>query len=254
MLKWRHPLWWLPDVPSEQDEAYRRIWQNLRQVENVADGRHIAEGSRDGEDNFVMCCARIPATSLLPRLDQLRDALRPFPYVRLHPDSFLHIPVQELGFLVDDPRHRGQITYGWLKEFIAQSAIPIREFAPFPVTLGGVNSFVDAAFLDVHDNGWLSRIHGRLVDFVQVSPTTRYAYLPVATIAYYTGDAPVGALVAALTPFRDVEFGTFRIESLDVVKLQTGVPYPDMELIHRFELGHHHAFLDVMHGNATTET
>ena len=37
---------------------------------------------------------------------------------------------------------------------------------------------LDAAILDVHDNGWLSRIHGRLLDFVSQPPSTRYAYLP----------------------------------------------------------------------------
>jgi 2'-5' RNA ligase len=250
LLKWRHPFWWLPDVPSEQDEAYRRIWQHLRQVAEVADGRHDSEDWRRHDGDFVMCCLRVPADAMSPALDNVRDALRSFPYARVHPPEFLHIPVQELGFLTETPRHRSDIDQAWLDEFIGQAEIPISEFSPFDVSLGGVNSFVDAAFLDVHDNGWLSRIHSRLLDFVKIPPSTHYAYLPTVTIAHYTETAPIGSLVAALTPWRDQIFGQFRVESIDVVKLQTGVAYPDLEVIHRIKLGRPQPLIDMMHGGA----
>jgi 2'-5' RNA ligase len=251
LLKWRHPFWWLPDVPSEQDEAYRRIWQHLRQVSSVADGRHDTEEWRGKQGDFVMCCVRIPSDALSSSLDQVRETLRTFPYVRIHPKSFLHITVQELGFLTDEPRRRGGITREWLDEFIGQAENPIGEYAPFTISLGGINSFVDAVFLDVHDGGWLSRIHGRLIDFVSVPPSNRYAYLPIATIGHYTESAPIGNLVAALTPWRDQIFGRFRAESIDIVKLRTGVPYPDMELIHRFELGRQQRLLEIVQGNTS---
>lgn len=249
LLKWRHPFWWLPDVPSEQDEAYRRIWQHLRQVPQVADGRHDTEEWRSENGAFVMCCVRVPPESLFSSLDQLREVLRPFPYVRLHPTRFLHITVQELGFLTHLPKHRGDITQEWLDEFISQAEIPIGEYSPFTITLGGVNSFVDAAFLDVHDDGWLSRIQGRLIDFVPIPPNNRYAYLPVATIAHYTHSAPLGNLVATLAPWRDQALGKFRVSCIDVVKLQMGVPYPDLEVVHQFELGRQHRLIGKIQGS-----
>ena len=252
LLKWRHPFWWLPDVPSEQEEAYRRIWQHLRQVSSVTDGRHDTEDWRGKDGDFVMCCVRIPPEALFSSLDQVRETLQPFPFVRLHPPEFLHITVQELGFLTDEPRRRGDITQEWLDEFIGQSANPVGEFSPFAVALGGINSFVDAAFLDVHDDGWLSRIHGRLIDFVSIPPSTRYSYLPVATIAHYTRSAPVGNLVAALTPWRDQIFARFRVETVDIVKLRTGVPYPELEVIHQFELGHQQRLIGKIQGGATS--
>jgi len=237
LLKWRHPFWWLPDVPSEQDEAYRRIWQHLRLVSEVADGRHDTDAWRQHNGEFVMCCLRVPPEAMNPALEEVRDALRVFPYARIHPPEFVHIPVQELGFLTDKPVDRSDITREWLDEFIAQAEMPISEFSPFPVTLGGINSLVDAAFLDVHDNGWLSRIQVRLLDFVKIPPSTRYAYLPIATIAHYTTNAPIGNLAAVLTPWRDQVFGEFQVNSIDVVKLQTGVTYPELEVMHRIELG-----------------
>ena len=248
LLKWRHPFWWLPDVPSAQDEAYRRIWQHLRQVSEVADGRHDSEQWRSHTGDFVMCCLRVPEEAISPVLDEVREALRQFPYVRIHPGSFLHIPVQELGFLTDNPQHRTDIDQTWLDEFIAQVETPISEFSPFDITLGGVNSYIDSAFLDVHDNGWLSRIQVRLLDFVKIPPSTRYAYLPAMTIAHYTETAPIGPLVAVLTPWRDQVFGHFRVESIDVVKLKTGVAYPELETIHHIKLGRPQPLIDIIHG------
>lgn len=235
-------------MPSEQDEAFRRIWQNLRQIEQVADGRHDTEEWRSHGGAFVMCCVRIPADALSPALGDLRDALREFPYTRIHPDGFLHINVQELGFLTPRPEFRGDITQDWLDEFIQNASHPVTEFSPFDVSLGGANSFSDAAFLDVHDNGWLSRIQSRLVDFVKVPPRTRFAYLPVTTIAHYTRIAPIGSLVATLTPFRDTVFGQFRVTSIDVVSVRTGEGYADLEVVHAFELGEQRGLLDRVHG------
>lgn len=251
LLKWRHPFWWLPDVPSEQDEAYRRVWQHLRQVSEVTDGRHDSEEWRGREGDFVMCCLRVLEDATTPALDQLRDVLRDFPYARVHPPGFLHITIQELGFLTETPRHRSDIDQAWLEEFIAQSEMPISEFPPFNVVLSGANSFVDAAFIDVHDHGWLSRMQGRLLDFVKVPPSTHYAYLPVVTIAHYTETAPIGSLVAELTPWRDQFFGEFRVDSIDVVKLQSGVAYPELEVIHQFQLGRAQPLIDMIQGGAT---
>lgn len=225
----------------------------MRLVSEVTDGRHDTDAWRQHNGDFVMCCLRVPAEVMSPALDDVRDALRAFPYARIHPPEFLHIPVQELGFLTDTPAGRSDITQEWLDEFIGQAEMPISEFSPFPVTLGGINSFVDAAFLDVHDNGWLSRIQVRLLDFVKIPPSTRYAYLPTVTIAHYTTNAPIGNLAAVLTPWRDKAFGEFQVTSIDVVKLQTEVEYPDLEVIHRIELGRpQNPIFNMQSGTATS--
>lgn len=214
-------------------------------VTEVVDGRHDTEDWRSRDGDFVLCCVRIPPDAMKQNFAEVHEALNLFPFVRLHPDYFLHIPVQELGFLTDNPRRRDEFHQRWLDEFISQAEAPISEFAPFDVSLGGLNSFVDAVFLDVHDNGWLHRIQARLIDFVAIPPNMRYSYLPAATIAHYTEPTPIGNLVATLTPWRDQTFGDFRVESIDIVKLRTDEPYPEPELIRRFELGQARSLLTV---------
>ena len=243
----------MSNIPDEQDEAYRRVWQNLRQVTEVADGRHDTAEWRAHGGDFALCCVRVPPDALSPLIEDVRAVLATFPFVRLHPDHFLHIPVQELGFLAQRPRHRDELSPARLREVIAQAEIPISEFAPFDVTLGGINSFVDAAFLDVHDHGWLARIHRRLLDFVAIPPDQRFSYLPQVTIAHYTRPAPIGNLPAALAPWRDQPFGGFRVSSVDIVRLRTDEPYPDLVLEHRFTLGRHFPLIEVVPGSPANQ-
>jgi hypothetical protein len=244
LLKWRHPLWWLPDVPSEQDEAYRRIWANLRQVDHVVDGRHDTEDWVGRSGDFVYICARIPEDVLTPEYDHLIESLRQFPFARIVPRHFLNVTVQELGYLTERPLGRDEFTSQWLDEFIQHAATPIQSFAPFDVTLGGANSYVDAALIDVHDNGWLSRIHVRLLDFVSQPPSMKYAYLPELIVAQYVKAAPIDSLVRALTPFRDMTFGTFRIATIDVMRVSTEETFAEPVLVHSFELGNEPGLID----------
>lgn len=222
---------------SEQEEGFRRVWQNLRQVTEVEDGRHDTVHWRSHLGKFAICCVRVPISAIAPEIADVRRALRSLPFVRLHPDHFLHIAIQEIGFLSDAPKHRDEFALDRLEEFIAMSERPISDFAPFEIAVGGVNSFTDAAFLDVHDNGWLSRIHRRLRDFALVPVDHRYPYLPTLTIAHYVTSAPIGRLPAILSEWRDAEFGSFTVRDVDIVLLRPTEAYPSLEIAHSFSLG-----------------
>lgn len=237
----RRPIWWLPDIPAEQDEAYRRIWQELRSHKFVYDGRHDTAEWRGRSGQFALCLIRVPASALDRDFDEVRETLDRFPFVRLHPDYFLHIPIQELGFVTDKPKRRDEMTPARLQEFIGMARQPVGEFATFQVRLGGVNSFLDAAFLDVHDNGWCSRIHHRLRDFTIVQPDTTYPYLPQVTIAHYIEHAPVGRLPAALSPWRDNTLGQFTATEVEIVTLRLDEPYPPLETVATLALAPHTA-------------
>ncbi len=233
----RHPLWWLPDPAAQQEEAFRRIWQNLRTVREVRDGRHDTAAWRDRSGPFAMCCVRVPPSSFVADLDNLRTVLSSFPYVRLHPESFLHIPIQEIGFVAGQPSDRDELTRKGLDDFIAQAHRPLLDFPRFRIALGPVNSFADSAFLDVHDDGWLSRIHRRLLDFAIIPPGTRYPYLPHLTLAHYDREAPIGNLPAALAEWRDRPLGEFVIDRIEVVLLDTHQTFPPFQVVHEFMLG-----------------
>ena len=233
----RHPLWWLPDPAAQQEEGYRRVWQNLRALSEVRDGRHDTDEWRARPGPFLMVCVPVPAEVLLPQVQDIREALRHFPFARIHPDGFLHIPIQEVGFLTDEPVRKDDVSPARREEFIEMAGRALRDFPRFPVLLGPVNSFADAAFLDVHDDGWLSRIQDRLVELLAVSPSTRYPYLPHVTIAHYDRSAPLGNLPGVLAEWRDTPLGSFVVTDISVVSLDTQETFPPFDLVHRFPLG-----------------
>jgi hypothetical protein len=106
----------------DQGEAYRRVWQTFRTFARVADGRHDDAAWRGHGGVFAVCVARVPAPVLEPALSECRAALGRFPFVRLHPDSFLHISLQELGFVCEHPRRTDEIAPSRLEEFATAAA------------------------------------------------------------------------------------------------------------------------------------
>lgn len=213
----------------DQGEAYRRVWQTFRTFARVADGRHDDAAWRGHAGVFAVCVARVPAPALEPALADCRAALGRFPFVRLHPDHFLHISLQELGFVGDNPRQPDVIAPSRLEEFATAAAGAVGGYPPFRVALGGVNSFQDALFLDVHDGGACARLHRRLNEVAALPRASRFAFLPHTTIAHYTDDRPIADLPATLAHWRDLRFGAFPVRQVEIVTLRLDDPYPPLE-------------------------
>jgi hypothetical protein len=215
---------------SDRAVAYRRIWKAFTGLSRVADGRHDTPDWRARGGPFAICCVRLQAAALQPELDGVRRALEAEPWVRVHPDGFLHVMLQELGFVLDAPRRRDEIDPARLEEFASVAIAVGRETEPFAISLGGVNAFQDAVFLEVGQGGgrcaWL---HARLREAAGATTAPRFPYLPHATIAHFTADAPATGLAARLSPWRDRRFDAFTVEQIELATLRTDEPYPPLE-------------------------
>jgi len=212
----------------DQQEAYERIWNAFLRSACLADGRHDTAAWRSRAGPFAMCVIRVPAPSLAGLLDSCQQSLAHCPNVRVHPADFLHITLQELGFVCDRPGALDEITPARLDEF-AQSAVgPIADRDPFTITFAGVNSFQDAAFLEVDDGGACAALHARLFELAAIPRSPRFAYLPHAKIAHYTADAPAAAVQAALAPFHQARFGAFDVTQVEIVTLDVNEAYPPL--------------------------
>jgi 2'-5' RNA ligase len=172
---------------------------------------------------------RVPADALQPALDEIRDALGGFSNVRIHPDPFLHVMLQELGFVCDKPKRRDELSPARLEEFVASVTPALADATAFEIRAGGANAFQDAVFLDIHDRGYCARLHSRIREIAAVPTIPRFAYLPHVTIAHFTESAPIGNLPATIARWRDREFGAFNVEQLEVVTLRVDKPYPPLE-------------------------
>ena len=209
-----------------QDASYRRVWQAFRAHDSVADGRHDTAEWRARQGVYAVCIVRIPATTLEPALDEIRRALAPLSIVRPHPDHFLHVSLQELGFVCDNPERPDEIDQERLDEFVNQLPSALAGAPKFELRLGGANAFQDAIFLDVHDRGHCGRLHARMRELAGILSVPKFAYLPHATIAHFTSEAPIDDLPALVGRWRDRRFGSFEVSSIEVVTLDVRLTYP----------------------------
>jgi 2'-5' RNA ligase len=214
---------------SEQEEAFPKVWESFCELDMLADGRHDTPAWRSHAGAFAVCIIRVPAAALAPELAELRRELATLPEIRLHPDHFLHISLQELGFVTDRPRQRDELSPAELEEFVSLAANPVGERSPFTVELGGANSFHDAPFLEVHDDEHSSRLHQRLYEISAAQRAPRFPYLPHVTIGHYTAATPAAAAIEVLAGWRNAKFGAFEVTEVEIVTLATNEPYPELQ-------------------------
>ncbi len=208
--------------------TYERVWDSFQQSGSIEDGRHDTARWRAQSGPYAACVIRVPAEAVHPKLTVLRERLTELPGVRLHPDHFLHIMLQELGFLVDAPRHPDELSPGRLEEFAQAATTPVSSMTAFSMRLGGANSFQDAVFLDAGGSLRLLGLHERLFDLAAIPNAPDYAYLPHCTIAHYDGTTPHNEARAVIGPWRNEVFGEFLVTEVEIVTLDTREPYPEL--------------------------
>jgi 2'-5' RNA ligase len=207
---------------------FERVWEAFQRSESTIDGRHDTAHWRAHDGHYAACIVRVPAEILQPNLPALRENLAELRGVRLHPDHFLHIMLQELGFVVESPRHPDEISAVRLEEFAQTVVEPILSTRAFSVALGGANSFQDAAFLDVRRGRPLARLHERLFDLAAMPTAPSYSYLPHCTVAHYDGSTPHAEAQSVLAPWRNEVFGELDITEAEIVTLDPREAYPEL--------------------------
>lgn len=222
---------------SELHVSYRRVWEAFTRAPGTADGRHDTPRWRGSTGPYAACIVRVPAAALQPQLAAIREQLQELSDVRLHPDHFLHIMLQELGFVVPHPSRRDEISSGRLEEF-AQSAVdPVSSTSPFQISIGPVNAFEDAVFLETGSGARLKRLHNRLFELAAIPSEPDYPFLPHCTVAHFTEVTSTARATEALTPFRTSPLGTLQVTEVEIVTMSAEEAYPELETYAVIPLG-----------------
>src|SRR5918997_2473608 len=91
-------------------EEYESVWERFVGERRLEFGGHKDPAWQDGHRYSASLVVPGEAWRFRGRLDPLREALRPFPFVSLHPDHFMHITLVLLGFIVEEPKEKGEIS------------------------------------------------------------------------------------------------------------------------------------------------
>jgi 2'-5' RNA ligase len=219
--------------------GYDEVWERFVRERRLEFGGHTDPGWRDGHALSASLVIPVEASRLREGLEPLREALRPFPFVSLHPDHFLHVTLLFLGFLVEEPRKGNEVSRGSLREIEGRARRVLAGFPAFTVRLANLNAFPAAAFVEVHEGEMLDGLRAALCDGCGLKKPSGPPHL---TLAYF--HAPDGApapeeLVSAVARYRDWPVGELEVERVELTTLDLRLEYPAPEVMAEIPLMKH---------------
>jgi RNA 2',3'-cyclic 3'-phosphodiesterase len=218
-------------------EEYEQIWKRFVRDRRLEFGGHMDPEWQDGHVLSASLLVPVAAQRFRERLEPLREALRPFPFVSLHPDHFMHVTLVLLGFLVEKPKEKGEVSRKRLGRIEADAREALENFPAFTVRLANLNAFPGAAFVEAHDGGMLDALRDALALGCGL---TKPKGPPHLTLAYF--QAPDGtpvpdALVSAIERYRDWPVGEITVEGVEMTVLDLRTDYPKPETLACIPLG-----------------
>jgi 2'-5' RNA ligase len=217
-------------------DVYGEVWERFVRERRLEFGGHTDPEWREGHALSASLVIPVEASRFRERLEPLRDALRPFPFVSLHPDHFLHITLLFLGFLVEEPERGKEISLKMLEEIESSARRTLSAFPAFTVRLANLNAFPGAAFVEVHDGEMLDGMREALCEACGLKKPSGP---PHATLAYF--HAPDGTpapeeIISTLARYREWPVGEVAVEYVEMTLLDLRLEYPKPEVLARIPL------------------
>ena len=217
-------------------DVYDEVWERFVCERRLEFGGHTDPEWREGHALSASLVIPVQESRFRERLEPLRDALRPFPFVSLHPDHFLHITVLFMGFVVEKPERENEVSWVRLEEIEASARHNLSDFPAFTVRLANLNAFPGAAFVEVHEGEMLDSLRRALCEACGLEKPSGPPHL---TLAYF--HAPDGTpapedLIRAIARYRDWPVGELAVEYVDITVLDLRIEYPEPKVLAKMKL------------------
>jgi 2'-5' RNA ligase len=217
-------------------EQYGRIWERFVQDRRLEFGGHTDPEWQDGHTLSASLLVPVDAQRLHGRLEPMRDALRAFPFASLHPDHFMHVTLVLLGFLVDEPKEKGEVSRERLGRIETDAREALADFPAFTVGLANLNAFPGAAFVEVHDGGMLERLREALSVACGLQRPEGPTHLTLAYFHAPDGSPVPEALISAMQRYRDWPVGEITVDHVEMTLLDLRMDYPEPDTLARIPL------------------
>jgi RNA 2',3'-cyclic 3'-phosphodiesterase len=217
-------------------DVYDEVWERFVCERRLEFGGHTDPEWREGHALSASLVIPVQESRFRERLEPLRDALRSFPFVSLHPDHFLHITVLFAGFVVEKPERENEVSWVRLEEIEASARHNLSDFPAFTVRLANLNAFPGAAFVEVHEGEMLDSLRRALCEACGLEKPSGPPHL---TLAYF--HAPDGTpapedLIRAIARYRDWPVGELAVEYVDITVLDLRIECPEPKVLARIKL------------------
>ncbi|MGH3090359.1 MAG: 2'-5' RNA ligase family protein [Rubrobacteraceae bacterium] len=210
-------------------EEFERIWEKFSSERRLEFGGHKDPNWRGRYEISAAFVAAVDPERFAERLKPLRDALRPFPFVSPHPDHFMHITLNLIGFLGEGPSREGEVSEDGLIEIGAKARGALAGFEAFPVKLANLNAFPGAAFIEAHDDGEIEDLKDVLESSCGLKRTAGPPHLTLAYFHVPDGTEAPPALISTIERHRNWPVGEIEVREvrLSLLNLRTDQPAPE---------------------------
>ena len=212
-------------------DEYAEVWERFVRGRRLEFGGHTDPDWQDGHALSASLMIPVDAPRLRGRLEPLRDALRPFPFVSLHPDHFMHITLLLLGFLVEEPEAEDELSRGRLEEIASSARGGLADFPAFTLRLANLNAFPGAAFVEAHDDGMIDGLRDALSKSCGLKKPSGPPHLTLAYFQAPDGTPAPEELISVIARHRDWPVGELKVESVEMTLLDLRSNYPEPEML-----------------------
>ena len=216
---------------------YARVWKSFVSGGSLEFGGHMDPSWQAGHTLSASFIVPVDVSSLTPRLEPLRDALRTLPFVSLHPNHVMHITLLPLGFLVPEPEKEREISPERLTEVEVKARRALEEFTVFEMKLANLNAFPGAAFVEVYDGGMLDELRARLCESCGIKTPTGPPHLTLAYFHAPDGTPMPEGLISSIERFRVWPVGKVPVDHIELTLLDLRADYPEPDVVARIPLG-----------------
>lgn len=212
-------------------DEYAAVWERFVAERRLEFGGHRDPNWRDGHALSASFIVPVQTEQFRDRLEPLRDALRPFPFVSLHPDNFMHITLLLLGFLAPEPKERNEISPERLEQIEVAARRVLEGFSAFPAELANLNAFPGAVFVEVHDRGMLKELRSVICAGCQLEEPPGPPHLTLAYFQVPDGTPAPEALISTIGRYRERPVGEIQVDRVGLTLLDLRSDYPDPETL-----------------------
>lgn len=216
--------------------TFDEAWQQFRSRPTTGDetAHDIGQRAREEKSSYVAFLVPVTGHSIVQATRPVREALTAAGIREALPSHYLHITVLGIGF-----ESALRATNGTIARIMDRASRALRDVQPLTLTLKGVNSFGNAAFVEVHDEkNSLPALRDRLVHVLhqvglagfgasalsdegatmgedaerdRADAVNAPPYLPHLSLCYYRERYPTAKVVEILEPYRELEVGALRM-------------------------------------------
>lgn len=225
------------DLASSFDDAWARF--QARDSLRLAGDTSWSEWTR-GRAQYLTFHVRPADAAVRDHLARVVERLAGIPGVEPHPDWYWHITVKGAGFQVIKRTHEDDVLRQDVPRIAGKARSLLSREGAFEAQLGLANSFADAVFVEVWDEGRLRDLNARLLaDVPEIAgyPIDGASYLPHVSVARFTSGEGIDELKSALSALRSEGPGpSFSIRRLEFVKVWLSEEPPEFDVLSTYPL------------------